>query len=181
MTVARSSDVITVSGHNGNRAPEYGEKVFSLNACLGRNGYTPAPQVPPAPRTTSAPAANPCLYTVREGDTATYIADRYGTTLDLLARYNRIENIAQIYVGQEVRIPGCAGVATGVTVQEDALSGTSYQGSSAARGRSYTVKAGEMLAWIAARYGVSVEALAAANNITNPNLIWEGAVLTIPY
>ena len=178
VTVARAGDVITVSGYNGNGAPEYGEKAFSLNACLSRNGYTPAPETPPSPRAASAPAANPCLYTVREGDTATYIADRYGTTLNLLALYNRIEDIAQIYVGQEICIPGCARVATGVTIQE---SGYAYSGSSGSTsGRSYTVQAGEMLAWIADRYGVTVEALAAVNNITNPNLIWEGAVLTIP-
>ncbi|MBN2472524.1 MAG: LysM peptidoglycan-binding domain-containing protein [Anaerolineae bacterium] len=176
VTVTRAGDTITVSGHNGNGAPEYGEKAFSLAACLGRNGYTPAPQTPPAPRPArSAPAANPCLYTVREGDTAFYIADRYGTSLDLLALYNRIENVGQIYVGQQIRIPGCAGVATGVTVQE---SGYAY--GTARGGRTHTVRAGEMLQWIADRYGVTVQALVAANGITNANLIWEDTVLVIP-
>lgn len=178
VTVARAGDTITVSGYNGNNAPEYGEKSFSLAQCVSRNGYTPAAETPPVPRAaSSAPIANPCLYTVKEGDTAYYIADRYATTPQLLALYNRIENVSQIYVGQEISIPGCSGVASGVTLQEG---GYSYSNTSASRGSTHTVKAGEMLQWIADRYGVSVEALVTANGITNPNLIWEGAVLTIP-
>jgi LysM repeat protein len=46
--------------------------------------------------------------------------------------------------------------------------------------RTYTVRAGETLSEIAARLGVSVDALAAANGITNPALIAVGQVLIIP-
>lgn len=179
VTVARAGDTITVSGYNGNNAPEYGEKAFSLTQCLSRNGYTPAAEAPPVPRAaSSAPAENPCLYTVEEGDTAYYIADRYATTPELLALYNQIENVSQIYVGQEITIPGCSGVASGVTLQD---SGYYYSSSaSTASGSTHTVQAGEMLQWIADKYGVTLDALAAANSITNPNLIWEGAILSIP-
>ncbi len=44
----------------------------------------------------------------------------------------------------------------------------------------YTVKPGDNLTAIAARYGTTVQAIAAANNITNPNLISVGQVLKIP-
>jgi LysM repeat protein len=44
----------------------------------------------------------------------------------------------------------------------------------------HVVKAGETLAQIAWRYGVSVDALAAANNLWNPNLIYVGQCLVIP-
>jgi uncharacterized protein YraI len=46
--------------------------------------------------------------------------------------------------------------------------------------RTHTVQAGENLFRIAQRYGVSVPALAAANNIYNYNLIYVGQVLVIP-
>ncbi len=46
--------------------------------------------------------------------------------------------------------------------------------------QTYTVKAGETLSEIAARFDVSVGALAAANGITNPALIKAGQVLVIP-
>jgi len=44
----------------------------------------------------------------------------------------------------------------------------------------YIVQPGDTLYLIAQKFGVSVEALVQANNITNPNLIFTGQVLTIP-
>jgi len=49
-----------------------------------------------------------------------------------------------------------------------------------ASGYTYVVVPGDNLSRIAAYYGVSVQALAAANNIWNPSLIYVGQVLTIP-
>jgi LysM repeat protein len=47
-------------------------------------------------------------------------------------------------------------------------------------GVTHTVQAGENLTQIALKYGVTVEAIAQANNITNPSLIFVGQVLMIP-
>lgn len=44
----------------------------------------------------------------------------------------------------------------------------------------YTVKKGDTLSHIAARFGTSVSALVSANGIKNANLIHVGQVLTIP-
>lgn len=49
-----------------------------------------------------------------------------------------------------------------------------------ASGYTYVVVPGDNLSRIAARYGVSVQSLASANNIWNPNFIYAGMVLTIP-
>lgn len=46
--------------------------------------------------------------------------------------------------------------------------------------RTYTVVAGDTLAEIANRFGTTVEALMAANGISDPDQIFEGQVLTIP-
>ena len=46
--------------------------------------------------------------------------------------------------------------------------------------RMYTVKAGETLKMIAARYGVSAEDLASWNQLSNPNLIHPGQRLRVP-
>ena len=43
----------------------------------------------------------------------------------------------------------------------------------------YTVKAGDTLSGIAAKYGTSVESLAAKNNISNTNLIYVGQMIVI--
>ncbi|PZR17317.1 MAG: LysM domain-containing protein [Archangium gephyra] len=45
---------------------------------------------------------------------------------------------------------------------------------------SYTIKRGDTLSGIAARYGTTVSALASANGIRNPNLIVAGKTLQIP-
>jgi lysozyme len=45
---------------------------------------------------------------------------------------------------------------------------------------TYTVQPGDTLSGIAAHFDVTTDALAEANNITNPNLIEVGQVLTIP-
>lgn len=44
----------------------------------------------------------------------------------------------------------------------------------------YVVQAGDTLASIAQRFGTTVEAIVRANNLTDPNLIFVGQVLTIP-
>lgn len=49
-----------------------------------------------------------------------------------------------------------------------------------ADGGTYTVRAGDTLTAIAARFGVAPSVLARANGITNPNLIYVGQRLTIP-
>ena len=49
-----------------------------------------------------------------------------------------------------------------------------------AEAQEYAVKSGDTLGQISQRYGVSLEALIAANNLANPNLLEVGQVLTIP-
>lgn len=46
--------------------------------------------------------------------------------------------------------------------------------------RTYTVQPGDTLGAIAIRYGISLQALIAANGIENPDVIWVGQVLTLP-
>lgn len=52
--------------------------------------------------------------------------------------------------------------------------------SPASASQTYTVQPGDTLSAIAAKFNTTVQALAAANNIQNPNLIQVGQVLQIP-
>lgn len=61
-----------------------------------------------------------------------------------------------------------------VQAEVDRILGSS--GSSTA----YTVQSGDTLSGIASRYGVDYNSIAAANGISNPDLIYPGQVLTIP-
>ncbi|MCC5896024.1 MAG: LysM peptidoglycan-binding domain-containing protein [Alkalibacterium sp.] len=106
-------------------------------------------------------------YTVRSGDTLYAIARRFNVTVQQLASANNISNVNLIRVGQVLVIPGSGGTVTppppppSTTVR-------------------YTVKSGDTLYAIALRYNTTVARIAAANNITNTNLIRVGQVLIIP-
>lgn len=53
-------------------------------------------------------------------------------------------------------------------------------GGSASTGRTYTVKAGDTLSGIAAKYGISYHVLAQINGIANPNVIYAGQTIKLP-
>lgn len=100
-------------------------------------------------------------YTVQQGDMLSVIAERLKVSVEELKKVNNIADADQIFPGQQLRIPGGA----------VAPSGTS---------QSYTIRSGDTLSTIATRLGVTMAALQAANNITNPNAIYAGQVLKIP-
>ncbi len=106
-------------------------------------------------------------YTIRSGDTLGSIAARYGTTVAKLASANNISNPNRIIAGRRLTVP-------------DSYSASSNNSSSRSSSAStYTVKSGDTLSAIAARYGTSVAALASKNGISNPNRISVGQRLTI--
>ena len=114
----------------------------------------PAPAKPaPAPK----PAGR--TYTVQAGDTLSGIAAKLGVPTSAISGY-RSGNPNLIYPGEVLKING------GNTAPKPA-------------GRTYTVRAGDNLSAIAARYGTTYQALAAKNGISNPDLIYPGQVLKI--
>lgn len=59
-------------------------------------------------------------------------------------------------------------------------SAVNAESAEASSGYYHTVQYGETLSQIALHYGTTVQAIAQANNIVNPNLIFAGTVLFIP-
>jgi LysM repeat protein len=116
-------------------------------------GTAPEPQPEPTPGTGR--------YTAQPGDTLGSIARRFGTTAAVLAALNNIANPELIYVGQSLVLPAGG---------EQPEVGPIY----------HVVQPGETLSSIAARYGVSIAAIAEANDLANVNLIWVGLRLVIP-
>ena len=111
--------------------------------------------------------------TVRSGDTLSAIAQRNKVSLAELLRANpQIENPTLIHPGDELHLPGWDG-SSGVDAAAVAPKVQLGAG-------SYTVQAGESLSAIGARFGVSYQALAAANGIDDPNRIYAGQVLQLP-
>ena len=115
----------------------------------------------PTPTFTPAATATPVLelYKVRAGDTLFDIARRYDLTVeDLLAANQLTEGDAfTIQPGDELKIPGPTPVPSDTP---------SVAATEAPAGQSYTIRAGDTLIAIALRYGVTIEDLLAANNMT---------------
>jgi lipoprotein-anchoring transpeptidase ErfK/SrfK len=114
-------------------------------------------------------AADP-VHVVKRGENLYRIALRYGTSISAIAKANGIHNTNHIYTGQRLTIPG----------KSSSSSGSSSSGSSSSAGAVHTVKRGENLTRIAARYGTTVKAIVKANGLSNPSRIYTGQRLTIP-
>lgn len=107
-------------------------------------------------------AAAPGFVTVQRGDTLSHIAKRHGISISELQRINELGNSTRIYAGQQLRV------------------GASGGGSSAGGGNRHRIVRGDTLSGIAARYGVSQRALAAANDLAPTSTIYAGSTLVIP-
>jgi LysM repeat protein len=125
-------------------------------SATGTPGSAPAPESP-APSPAPEPSAGDSV-SVRRGDTLSGIATRNGVSLDaLLAANPQIRNPDLIYPGQTVHLPG------------------------GSAGGEVTVRSGDTLSGIAARNGVPLDALLAANpQIRNPDLIHPGQQVQLP-
>ena len=126
-------------------------------------------------------------YVVQAGDTLSLISLRYGLDWEVVAQVNGITNTEVIEIGQVIRLPG---VRRGGGFRDD---GHDHRdGESTARGRnnspcraasggtSYTVVAGDTLFGIALRANVTLQELAAANNMQEDDLLLIGQTLVIP-
>lgn len=106
------------------------------------------------------PTLQTTIYTVKNGDTLYQIAKRYNTTVDELIALNNLTTTV-LSIGQQLKIP----------VEGNDSQTENYI--------TYTVKRGDSLYQIANQYGVSVETIKQANNLTS-NLLSIGQVLKIP-
>ncbi len=104
-------------------------------------------------------------YIVKPGDTLYKIATSYGISVDRLKSVNNLKSDT-LSVGEELLIP-----VSDITVEEkDDNTGSNI---------SYVVVSGDNLYSIANKYGVSVDDIKKANNLTS-NVLQIGQVLIIP-
>jgi LysM repeat protein len=95
------------------------------------------------------------VHVVRQGETVSGVASRFGVSVDALVRANRLADPNLIVTGERLRIP------ERVTT------------------RSYRVAEGDTLSSIADRFGTSVASLVRSNRLADPNLIVIGQVLEV--
>ena len=113
------------------------------------------------------PAEPTGSYRVRPGDTLSGIAARYGTSLRTLARMNRLHADGVLFAGITIKVPGGAGAAAPVAAAPAATG-------------NYRVVYGDTLSAIAARFGTTVDALAAANHLDPSRILLANSLLAVP-
>lgn len=116
--------------------------------------------------TVSPVAAQGTTYVVQQGDTLLKIAVRFGTSIAAIKLANGLISDL-IFIGQTLKIP-----TTGSSVAATPSASNCPQ--------LYTVTSGDTLKIIAARCGVDLATLIAANRLVNPDLIFVGQTLVIP-
>jgi LysM repeat protein len=127
----------------------------------------------PAPVVPAAPAPAESTYVVVKGDYMAKIAKENGVTLKALEQANENVQPTRLRVGEKLIIP--AGASTvGANAAGETAAGVSANGDVI-----YVVKPGDMLIKIAHRYGVTVKAVEAENNLTTTK-IKVGQKLQIP-
>ncbi|MCW1920996.1 LysM peptidoglycan-binding domain-containing protein [Luteolibacter arcticus] len=123
----------------------------------------PAAKTPAAKTSDVAPApkaAGPSYATVRTGDTLAAVAKRNGTSSATLIKLNKLKNPSLIRPGQKLRLPDKAPAAI---AKAKTASPAPSAPAPAPHGGTHIVKSGETFYSIARHYGLSSEALQAAN------------------
>jgi LysM repeat protein len=132
----------------------------------------PAAEAAPSAEVTTVGAGE---HLVQAGENLYRIALRYGVSVDALAGTNGISDPRLLSVGQVLVIPG-----GGLQVTEASVPAEVPQAESVvAADGTHVVQSGENLFRLAMQYGVSVDALAAANNISDPRRLSVGQVLVV--
>lgn len=153
----------TVLGYMGNTGYSNGAHLHLEVRDENNIQIDPTPYVGaelPTNKNNEKPITGEGTYIVKEGDTLSEIAQKYGTTYQELARINNIENPNVIYTGQVLKI----------------------KGNDTNVGSIYTVQTGDNLSKIASIYGTTWQAIYEKNKDVignNPNIIYAGQVLKI--
>lgn len=133
-----------------------------------------------------ATASAAFMHTVSPGESLSSIAAADGLSVDQLAAANGMSPDGQLVAGSTVAIPPqsapatapTAGVTSSASTTEASYSPASSYSSSSSSG-GYLVQPGDTLSAIAARYGVSVDQLAAANGLDPNGVLPAGRTLSV--
>jgi len=120
--------------------------------------------------TKAAGPSNMRRHVVRPGETLTSIAADYRITIDAIAAANHLADPSYVQAGQVLLIPEVLG-------HRQAEDGA---GTASPRIVNHLVVRGETITAIAARYGTTIEAIAAMNHLADPGYIQAGDILRVP-
>jgi len=125
-------------------------------------------------------------YKVQSGDTLTGVAKRYNIGISELAAANDLTASSNLILGKTITIPAAGSrPAQSATAPSQAATSAPAQANSSSGKKlgnteSYKVQSGDGLIALARRFGVSVEDLAATNNIATTAQLQLGQTIKVP-
>ncbi|MET3769581.1 LysM repeat protein [Marisediminicola sp. UYEF4] len=135
-------------------------------------------------KTPTASTANPGRYKVVAGDTISKIAAKHGVSTQAVLTANGLGWSSLIYAGSTLAIPGASAPAA---VKEAPIAPVAAvtpaaptQTPAPPKSGTHVIKAGDTIGMVAAKYGVSTQAMLAANGLGWSSVIYPGRVLSIP-
>ncbi len=111
------------------------------------------------------------VYTIVKGDTLWGISQRYDVNMSTIISTNNLKEITRLSIGQKLELP---------ITNMDIAKAEGYGQDTEAEEIIYYVKKGESLWSISHEYNVKLEAIIAANRITDASRISAGQALRIP-
>jgi LysM repeat protein len=139
---------------------------------------------------TPRPSTSGNTYVVKDGDNPSSIADQFGISVEELMAANDIVDPTDLHVGDELVIPGGAVLGDQATPRPSATEQPAEAtpteqpaqptATPSSGQQTYTVQDGDYPESIAAQFGITADALMAANGITDPASLQVGQVLIIP-
>jgi LysM repeat protein len=145
---------------------------------------TPVATFTPMATATSKPSlpgdfTGTVVYQVVSGDTVWGIANRFGSSVDAIAKVNGLNNAGFLRIGQTLVVPVRSEQTRPATFTPVPTKPGSGGPVTPAPG-TYTVQAGDTMFSLARRFNTTVATLAQLNNIVNPSLIFPGQTLRVP-
>ena len=119
-------------------------------------------------------------YTIQRNDSIGGIAARFGLATQTLLSANGLAWTSIIYPGQSIAIPGSAGVASVSPTSQVRLVEAASAPAVSGAPMTYTVASGDTITTIAAKFGVTAQAILTANNLAWSSIIYGGHTLAIP-
>lgn len=191
-TVQRGETLYSISKRYGHHyrdvaawngiAPPYSLRVGQVLNVGGSSGAG-------IPVASPQPVSGSAYYTVQRGDTLYSISRRQGVSVSQLASMNSLRAPYTLRVGQRLRVSSSgAGMATASVAPAAVFSAPAAMPAATSKPRYtaistsktyHTVKAGESLASIAARYGQNMQELALWNGLAPPYILTPGKTLMV--
>jgi len=145
--------------------PEQAPAPVSLRSAIAAIGSAVMPGALAAQTVTTLAA--PAAYTVQPGDTVSSIAQRYGLATAGVLALNGLSWSSSIFPGQVLRLTTAPVKATGLPTP------TTVNG-------RYTIVKGDTLSALAARFGVTTQAILDSNGLSWSSIVYPGQTIVIP-